>query len=433
MLLSFLMICMTLPLTVFADFFGGIGNESENVDHSTFERRSDIFEVKELRESNVKHFRLEDGSYVAAQYDVPVHYLDENGEWQDIDNTLVSSGNEYSSANARIKFAKKITGNESLFTIHDGNRKITVSLDHAIKKTQGKVQNASADNRSESRLQKLMTLDKLTSEILYKDILADTDLQYIVNSGNIKENIIVKKSKDTYNYTFTLKLNNLDARSNEDGSISVFDPDAKEDVYHIPAPIVYDANGEYAPATVSSYSLVVAGNHTYSLTVTVDSEWMNANERAFPVVIDPTISVSTSSVIDLDISSGNPNGNYSSSQTLYVGSTWRCYWKATSLPAIPSTAYITKAAISLCANGTSGNYVGVYNVTTDWNSSLTWNKTTTETSPEGALSATLLDYNCIDGKDVTDNRYTWDITSLYEAWRSGETPNYGIGFKNLFS
>ena len=44
-----------------------------------------------------------------------------------------------------------------------------------------------------------MTLDKLTSEILYKDILADTDLQYIVNSGNIKENIIVKKSKDTYN------------------------------------------------------------------------------------------------------------------------------------------------------------------------------------------------------------------------------------------
>ena len=112
-----------------------------------------------------------------------------------------------------------------------------------------------------------MTLDKLTSEILYKGILADTNLQYIVNSGNIKENIIVKKSKDTYNYTFTLKLNNLDARSNEDGSISVFDPDAKEDVYHIPAPIVYDANGEYAPATVSSYSLVVAGNHTYTAPV----------------------------------------------------------------------------------------------------------------------------------------------------------------------
>ena len=429
MLLSFLMICMTLPLTVFADFFGGIVNESENVDHSAFERRSDIFEVKELRESNVKHFRLEDGSYVAAQYDVPVHYLDENGEWQDIDNTLVSSGNEYSSANARIKFAKKITGNESLFTIHDGNRKITVSLDHAIKKTQGKVQNASADNRSESKLQKLMTLDKLTSEILYKDILADTDLQYIVNSGNIKENIIVKKSKDTYNYTFTLKLNNLDARSNEDGSISVFDPDAKEDVYHIPAPIVYDANGEYAPATVSSYSLVVAGNHTYSLTVTVDSEWMNANERAFPVVIDPTISVSTSSVIDLDISSGNPNNNYNTSATLFVGNTWRCYWKTASLPAIPSTAYITKATMSLCAKGANGDYVGVYNVTTNWDTSLTWSKTIAETSPNGVLSDTVLDYNCIDGKDVTDNRYTWDITSLYEAWRSGATPNYGIGFK----
>ena len=426
-LLSFLMICMALPMTVFAEFFEEVLSETEIPNDTS--TRNDIFEIKELRESNVKHFRLEDGSYVAAQYDVPVHYLDENGEWQDIDNTLISSGNEYSSANARIKFAKKITENESLFTIHDGNRKITVSLDHAIKKTQGKVQNASADNQSESRLQKLMTLDKLTSEILYKGILADTDLQYIVNSGHIKENIIVKKSKDTYNYTFTLKLNNLDARSNEDGSISVFDPDTKEDVYHIPAPIVYDANGEYAPATVSSYSLVVAGNHTYSLTVTVDSEWMNANERAFPVVIDPTISVSTSSVIDLDISSSRPNSYFNTSTTLYVGNTWRCYWKTASLPAIPSTAYITKAAISLCANGTSGNYVGVYNVTTDWDSSLTWGKTTAQTSPKGVLSDTLLDYNCIDGKDVTDNRYTWDITSLYEAWRSGATPNYGIGFK----
>ena len=85
--------------------------------------------------------------------------------------------------------------------------------------------------------------------------------------------------------------------------------------------------------------------------------------------------------------------------------------------------------MSLCAKGANGDYVGVYNVTTNWDTSLTWNKTIAETSPNGVLSDTVLDYNCIDGKDVTDNRYTWDITSLYEAWRSGATPNYGIGFK----
>ena len=46
-----------------------------------------LAEVTELRDSNVKHFRLEDGTYLAAQYDQPVHY-EIGGEWKDIDNTL---------------------------------------------------------------------------------------------------------------------------------------------------------------------------------------------------------------------------------------------------------------------------------------------------------------------------------------------------------
>ena len=46
------------------------------------------YEVTALREENVKHFHLADGSYVAVSYDVPVHYADENGDWQDIDNRL---------------------------------------------------------------------------------------------------------------------------------------------------------------------------------------------------------------------------------------------------------------------------------------------------------------------------------------------------------
>ena len=49
---------------------------------------SDVFEVESLREENVKHFRLEDGTYRAISYDRPVHIKDENGNWQEIDNTL---------------------------------------------------------------------------------------------------------------------------------------------------------------------------------------------------------------------------------------------------------------------------------------------------------------------------------------------------------
>lgn len=129
-ILSVLMILTALPLSAFAI---DLGSKSSATDNS-YERLSEAFEVEELREESVKHFRLEDGSYVAAQYDAPVHYLDENGEWQDIDNSLSDNGSEYSTTNARIKFAKKITGNENLISLHEGNYKITMRLDNAIKK-----------------------------------------------------------------------------------------------------------------------------------------------------------------------------------------------------------------------------------------------------------------------------------------------------------
>lgn len=172
--LSVVMILTALPLYVFAIDMDASDYSSD--DHS-FDRLSEAFEVVELRDESVKHFRLEDGSYVAAQYDVPVHYLDKNGVWQDIDNSLSVNGNEYSTTNARIKFAKKITGNENLFTLHDGNYKITMSLDNAIKKTQGKIINVEDDPENESKLQKMMALKNLTSQIIYEDILSDVDLQ----------------------------------------------------------------------------------------------------------------------------------------------------------------------------------------------------------------------------------------------------------------
>lgn len=44
----------------------------------------EIVEVTSLREENVKHFRLADGTYEVVVYAQPVHRKDENGVWQDI-------------------------------------------------------------------------------------------------------------------------------------------------------------------------------------------------------------------------------------------------------------------------------------------------------------------------------------------------------------
>ncbi|MBQ2445135.1 MAG: hypothetical protein II272_01710, partial [Oscillospiraceae bacterium] len=55
----------------------------ENTESGTIP--SILFEEESLREESVKHFRMDDGSYIAVQYGTPVHY-EENGQWVEYDN-----------------------------------------------------------------------------------------------------------------------------------------------------------------------------------------------------------------------------------------------------------------------------------------------------------------------------------------------------------
>ena len=396
------------------------------------ETKRGVYEVTERREANVKHFALEDGTYTAVMYGGAVHTQDAEGNWQDIDNRLSESGSEFSTSNARIKFAKQIPGNEMLFTLHDGNRKITMSLDNATKKTAGVVTNHSTEFDSEAtQLQKLMTLDNLSSEILYADILDGVDLQYVVESLNVKENIIVKERRDSYQYTFTIALNNLEAEMAEDGSVRIYDPDTKETVYNIPAGFMYDANGEYSTAVV--YTLTNGGNGKYSLTVTADAAWINAEERAFPVVIDPTISTehATSAYSATIIKISNPSFPKGNLNFLEVGSDSIAYWKMNTLPTLPADHYITDA--SFAANKTTTNSTGfdlemsAHKVISDWNvNSFSYSQHVNYGVGEYVEYAT-------DAKTGTnqDVQYTLDITQIVREWYNDPSHNYGIAFRGI--
>ncbi len=51
-------------------------------------------EVDELREESQKHFRMSDGSFLAVDYGMPVHYALDAGSWAEIDNTLLLQSQE---------------------------------------------------------------------------------------------------------------------------------------------------------------------------------------------------------------------------------------------------------------------------------------------------------------------------------------------------
>ena len=173
LLLAIIMAFYVLPLSAIAEGISNLSSDNSNsvasTDSATNQSAEAItylneaYEDTSLREESVKHFRLEDGSFVAAQYSTPVHYLDESGEWQDINNTLTESGSELVTSDARVKFIKKTPGNGNIFTLHDGNTKITLSLAGANKKVSATVTNT--EETETTKLGKLMNLEELSSSI----------------------------------------------------------------------------------------------------------------------------------------------------------------------------------------------------------------------------------------------------------------------------
>ena len=95
-------------------------------------------ELVEKRESNIKHYRMSDGSITAAVYPQEVHYQDKNGQFVDINNSLVDDTDGTDKVLAtqenefQVKFMKKSNKNK-LYTLNKGKEKITVSIEGVSK------------------------------------------------------------------------------------------------------------------------------------------------------------------------------------------------------------------------------------------------------------------------------------------------------------
>ena len=439
MLLTLVILFLAIPVNIYAEIAEAIPeSKGEVINHADEESQAtvqrEIYEDISLREINTKHFRLPDGSYVAAQYPYAVHYVAEDGSLVDINNALSDvGGGMYANENARVKFSKKISGSAALFELKDGSTKLTLSLIGANKGTGGIVTNGT-DAEEDTELQKMMNLEALSSTVLYPDALDGVDLEYIVSSLSIKENIIVKEQKESYSYSFELKLNGLTAELSESGDILIYDGDTAK--YVIPSPVVYDASGAYAPKEASAYTLTGKGDGKYTLTVSVSAEWMNDGARVFPVTVDPTIDSAEYglNVIITQINKDSPNWVISGAVAMKVYPDDAVYATLQSLPTIPANAYVNEAVFSLfMCDHLHEIQLGAKLVTTDWDSSLTYNR---YLAGEGARESVYQDIILLP-----DDPYTgwdeetgiveleFDITDAYIRWKNNTDDMFGIALE----
>ena len=130
--------------------------------------REPVGELTEKRTENEKYFLCEDNSILAAVYPQAVHYEDETGAWQDIDNTMVESAEngepEYgNTAGAwEVKFAKKAKDGK-LARLKYGKHKISWYVAGAEKTEGTPLMPAESED--------ITVLTKTTSGMRYEDIL----------------------------------------------------------------------------------------------------------------------------------------------------------------------------------------------------------------------------------------------------------------------
>ena len=132
LILVLTLLVQLLPVVAF-----GVGDETNDLDVSTdsetVSMKDDDAEIvgeeDALREESVKHFRLRGGGYMLVEYETAVHYQTADGSWEEIDNTLQKTGQQYvaQAGDMTRKFAASLDSGFLFETAYQG-QSVSMSL-----------------------------------------------------------------------------------------------------------------------------------------------------------------------------------------------------------------------------------------------------------------------------------------------------------------
>ena len=445
--LTVLLVLQIAPMQIIADAYheATTDENTENTlgvsldDIDTAEPEAEILaEETSKREQYVKHFRMSDGSYRATQYEVPVHFI-QDGEWTDYDNTLIEvdadteDGESASNkdlkntlADYSVRLSKKTNGKKFVRIEKDGY-KLSWYYTKANKVTAQITEITDDGDKT--------TLEKLSSQVIYENVYTNTDFEYIVGSEGLKENIILKSEDTQTVFEAEYKANGLTPVQIDDKTIELRAGDGTV-IYTISAPYMTDSNGEYSNGITLTLSSVK--NSKFTVTTTLDEDWLDDYDRAYPVTVDPVIETEqiAADMASAFVGSLYPTRNYYTygqanggidSGSMYVGNIsgygqTESYLKFSNLPTLGVADKVINAVGSVymykCENGMQ---VDIKRITSSWaTDTVTW-----KTKP--TVAPTITDYKYISA-GANNIAFTFEITDLVRGWYSGEYANYGVSF-----
>ena len=430
-----------------------------------------VSEIPSGRDAYQKEFLLSNGQRMLAVYPTAVHYQ-ENGQWEEIDNTLRAERQNGSTVYRNtagawdVALPAQMDARQAVSVEQDGYR-LSFRFAGSLRRTPGTELYAAATDRAAeiSRLpdsvtealplergesiqtaavrdaraavdtvqaesswdamQRQIRPEGMHSVVEYASIYENTDLKYDLTAEKLKESVIIRqKDEALLGYRYHLGSQGLRLALQEDNSILAYAADAGEDarpVYYMPAPFLVDENEAYCDDVQVRLLETTEGYDLYYL---LPGEWMADSSRQYPVVLDPvlqpvsnTYTIRDQSVFEVDQFS-HYWGMVECGWTPRHGRE-RIFMKFKNLPKLTSADVIVNATVSMLKCGVDDPIdIEAHQVNGDWDSAtITW-------SNQPSHNANIEDFQTVSA----EKWYTWTITNIAQSWYE-DNRNTGVMFK----
>jgi len=378
-----------------------------------------LAELPELRTERSRTYQQSDGSLVAEVSEGRVNFPVDGG-MQPIDSALVPASGGYRNAANDVEVRVPPSLAAGPVTVAHGASSVSFRL-HGSGGEAATVTGATAT---------------------YAGALPGVDARITAIPEGVKEDLVLAGPEATRTFAYTVTTAGLTPELRGDGSVALLDADSGE-AMTVPAAYAVDAAG----ATTTSGDITATLTSTadgWTLTYALADGWADAPGRAWPVTVDPTVTVDAPK---LDCTIHTPDQQYGT-----------CGWRdfgvgyypefglarglvrfdvAAALPAVPLQVRNAKLRLTrydadehMVEAKTGPVRIDVHEVTTAWDSEVTWterNGADQPWTPGGEFAAERIDSKPDAGVvGATDVFY---VTGSVQRWVDGDAVNHGLLLK----
>lgn len=389
-----------------------------------------VSEVESLRETNAETYLMSDGSYECVVYAYDKYY-------KAPDNTLQLTSSKIVPATGAERSGKLSSGKNqyknaaNAFDVHfsgSGAPEVSIAYQDAAVTFSplAAEKNTAGTTFSLGKVTGCEPLDKLTSTgentVTYNTAFPNTDLIYVLENNALKEYIILNSitAGNTFSFQFSLDGVKLQSKDNyaefiDQNGIVLFSLDSL---------FAVDANGAFTDKLKYTFEPIKDSNNII-VTVTLDKAYFSSAERVFPIIIDPTIMISSTETADACVCSYTPNTNYRLDAKLRTGmddeyGIRRSFIKFNIPDTIPEGS-VTSARIEMEKTSGATPTVKAYQCVSNWSSStITWRNMPDDPGNFALESTTSIPISS------GSSWYAMYVTEIVQEWIDGVSPNYGF-------